>query len=73
MEKPNLFKKCIKKRHATLVVMITEQEIIDATKINSNKKTPDNDGETKVFYERFWNKPKEPFMNFLNHTKLAKS
>ena len=40
--------------------MITEQEIIDATKINSNKKTPDNDGETK-FIQKVYKKTSRDF------------
>ena len=42
---------------------ITEQEVILAMKCFSNNKFPRNHGLTKEFYETFWEKLKQPFMN----------
>ena len=38
----------------------------------SNNKSPRNDGLTKELYETFREELKQPFMNFLNQTKMCK-
>ena len=38
----------------------------------SNNKSPGNDDLTKEFYEAFWSKLKEPFINSISQTKIRK-
>ena len=47
---------------------LTDKELFDALKRATNNKSPGNDGLTKEFYETFWDKLKD---SFINSIKLA--
>ena len=40
-------------------IVLEEKELFNALKFMSNKKTPENDGSSKGFYEAFWNELKD--------------
>ena len=52
---------------------ISEAELIKALSSMCSNKTPGNDGLTKEFYETFWDVVKQPFLNSINQTKVAKN
>ena len=48
---------------------LTEKDLCDSLKSMQNDKSPGNDGLTKEFYETFWNKLKEIFVDSVSETK----
>ena len=50
-------------------VDLTEKDLCDSLKSTQNDKSPGDDGLTKEFYEIFWNKLKEIFVDSVLETK----
>ena len=49
--------------------VLTEKDLYNSLKSMQNNKSPNSNGETKQFYEVFWNKLKEMFVDFVLETK----
>ena len=46
-----------------------KKDLYDSLKSMQNDKSPGKDGLTKEFYEKFWNKRKEIFIDSVSETK----
>ena len=46
---------------------LTEKDLCESLKSMQNDKSPGNNGSTKEFYETFWNKLKDIFVDFVRN------